>query len=99
MEWLRGSQKATYSSMPMFKALTHLFLAMAHHRQGHADEAREALAQATTLIDAEVQKWKPDEGNMGDFDWFMPIIVRKEAEALLEHKLDRASPGKAKEPK
>jgi tetratricopeptide (TPR) repeat protein len=98
MEWLRGSQKATVSSQASFKALAHLFLAMAQHRLGHADEARTDLAQATKLIDAEVQKWKPDDGNMGEFDWFMPIIVRKEAEALLDHKFDRDFPEKAKEP-
>jgi hypothetical protein len=56
------------------------------YRQGHADEARTALAEATTLIDAEVQKWKPDDGNMGNHDWFMSIIVRKEAEALIAGK-------------
>jgi WD40 repeat protein/serine/threonine protein kinase/tetratricopeptide (TPR) repeat protein len=86
MQWLRGSQKANLSSLAPFKALAHLFLAMAHYRQGHADEARTALAQATTLINAEVQKWKPDDGNMGNHDWFMSIIVRKEAEALIAGK-------------
>jgi tetratricopeptide (TPR) repeat protein len=88
-EWLRGSHKANFSSFAQFKALAQLFLAMAQYRQGHADEARTTLAEATTLIDAEVKKWNPDDGNMGNQDWFMPIVVRKEAEALVMGKPTR----------
>jgi tetratricopeptide (TPR) repeat protein len=96
MEWLPGSQKprvvrAENSIQATFinastKALAHLFMAMAQHRLGQADEARETLAKATWLIDAQVRKWKPDDANMGDLDWFMAMIVRKEAEKLIEEK-------------
>jgi WD40 repeat protein/serine/threonine protein kinase/tetratricopeptide (TPR) repeat protein len=82
-EWLRKSQKSPYSSQGPFKALAGLFLSMAQQRLGRADEARQALKQATGLIDAELQNWKPDAANMGNHDWFMAIIVRKEAAALL----------------
>jgi hypothetical protein len=47
------------------------------------------------LIDAEVQKWKPDDANMGNHDWFMAMIVRREAEALIN---SAAPPSKKQDP-
>jgi WD40 repeat protein/tetratricopeptide (TPR) repeat protein len=43
IEWLRESQKDRYASLGGSKALAHLFLAMAQHRLGRADEARAEL--------------------------------------------------------
>jgi WD40 repeat protein/tetratricopeptide (TPR) repeat protein len=80
---LQESQQHPTTSAREYKMLAGLFLAMAHHQRGRADEARQAFRQATDLLDADIQKWKPDDANMGNLDWFMAMIIRKEAEALL----------------
>jgi hypothetical protein len=65
---------------------------MAHQRLGRIGEARQALRQATALIDAELRRWKQDDTNMRNEDWLKAMIVRKEAEALVEGK--QATPGR-----
>jgi WD40 repeat protein len=65
-------------------ASTFLFLAMAHHHLGHADEARKSLKQAVQILEKE----QP-------LDWFPKLrlqLLRREAEALLK------GPPKPKEP-
>jgi tetratricopeptide (TPR) repeat protein len=49
--WQEAAVKPTYSS----PAYAWLFLAMAHHRQGHAEEARRCLQDGTALADRELQ--------------------------------------------
>lgn len=83
IKWLRESQMDSHATLGGGKALGHLFLAMAHYRLGRADEARAELTKATALIDAEVRNWNPDEGKVGGPDWFMAMVVRREAEALI----------------
>jgi tetratricopeptide (TPR) repeat protein len=89
---LDESQKYPDTSARQYKMLVGLFVAMAHHQRGRADEARQAFRQATDLLDADIRRWKAEDGNMGNHDWFMAMIVRKEAEALLQG--DRAAPNK-----
>jgi WD40 repeat protein/serine/threonine protein kinase/Flp pilus assembly protein TadD len=83
---LEDSQKYPTTSTRQYKMLSGLFLAMAHHHRGRAGEARQAFRQATDLLDADIRKWKPEDANMGNHDWFLAMIIRKEAEALLEGK-------------
>jgi tetratricopeptide (TPR) repeat protein len=74
----------------------HLFLAMAHHQLGQADEARQALDEARTLIR---QKFpKPDGEGLGtDWDeWLRCQIVLREAEQLIDGKPPPADPSKEK---
>jgi tetratricopeptide (TPR) repeat protein len=92
IHWLEESQKRPYSSQGPSKALAGLFLSMAHERLGQADEVRQALRQAKALIDAELQRWKADDADQINEDWLKAVIVRAEAEALVEGK--RAEPVK-----
>src|SRR5262249_49524444 len=73
-----------------------LFLAMAHHQRGQADESRKALDKARALM---AQRFpKPDKEGLGNNwdDWLRCQIVLREVEALLEQKRDRTSPERAK---
>jgi tetratricopeptide (TPR) repeat protein len=75
-----------------------LFLAMAHHRLGHADEANRWLAKAVAWIDkalAGKPRSKPDN-SLYWWDRLEMRILRREAEALLK---DRPSPPKAPQPR
>jgi tetratricopeptide (TPR) repeat protein len=63
-------------------AADQLFLAMAHHRLGHADEAQKSLDQAVQWLDAEMDKQTWD--NRLELQ-----LLRKEAEARLAGKLPR----------
>jgi tetratricopeptide (TPR) repeat protein len=62
------------------------FLAMAHHRLGHAEEARDALSKGVKLID----HWLPTyptvsgEETSGIENWLICQIMRREAEGLIE---------------
>jgi WD40 repeat protein/tetratricopeptide (TPR) repeat protein len=70
------------SQLGFVTAIDQVFLAMAHHRLGHADEARKALAQAVQWLDAEADK--QDWDNQVDLR-----LLRKEAEARLTGKQPR----------
>jgi WD40 repeat protein len=62
----------------------YLVLAMAHHRLGHADEAKQALDKAREIID--VDSWpKVGSGNLGDgwHDVLITHLLRQEAEQMI----------------
>jgi WD40 repeat protein/serine/threonine protein kinase/tetratricopeptide (TPR) repeat protein len=86
IDWLRKSLKSPLISRPPFNALAQLFLAMAYHDQGQESEARQALKRAIEFIDAELEKWKEEDVPKGDHDWLVPMIVRHEAEGLINEK-------------
>jgi hypothetical protein len=77
--WLRRSLSPG-SERPYRDGLAHLFLAMAHHRLGQADESRHALALARAM-EQRLPKPGDDLGNWPD--WLRFHIVRREAEGLL----------------
>ncbi len=65
------------------------FLAMAHHRLGHADEARRCLSEATRWIDAASQHTEDDPTGTEPVwsGWHEPAVaplLLREAEELLE---------------
>jgi serine/threonine protein kinase/tetratricopeptide (TPR) repeat protein len=66
-----------------------LFLAMAHHRLGHAEEAKKWHDKAVQRIDQETQK-KPDEPTVAHpLPWNQRLtlqLLRREAEELLKQK-------------
>jgi hypothetical protein len=70
-------------------AQTWLFLAMAHHRLGHADEAKRWLDKAGKWID-ENTKEKPKDGAAGpSLSWDQGLelkLIRQEAEELITGK-------------
>jgi tetratricopeptide (TPR) repeat protein len=61
-----------------------VFLAMAHHRLGHAEQAQQALRQATLVMKPRNEKSGEDEALVDWYDWMRLDIVRKEAERLLK---------------
>jgi WD40 repeat protein/serine/threonine protein kinase/tetratricopeptide (TPR) repeat protein len=70
-----------------FAASDWLFLAMAHHRLGHADKAREFLEKAVTWMDAARQGKAifPSTGKPPDYTQRVEMGgLRREAEALLK---------------
>jgi tetratricopeptide (TPR) repeat protein len=75
-------------------ATAHAFLAMAHHRLGHAEQAREALHQATRVMDPRNEKNGVNEPQADWYDWMRLEIARKEAERLLKAKVVPITPGK-----
>ena len=71
--------------------LNGLVLAMAHHRLGHAPEARECYDKAVQVIDRQV-KHSPSEGTtslgMHTHDSLAGLLLRREAETLLKMELE-----------
>jgi serine/threonine-protein kinase len=65
---------------------THLVLAMAHHKLGHAEQARQSLAAAVKTYD-----WKSVDGIIH--------TLRREAEALLKKETGVKTPESEKKPK
>jgi hypothetical protein len=61
---------------------------MAHHRLGHAKEARQWLDKAVETIDMD-RKGTSAEANtnpgMHPHDWLVWLLLRREAEALLKN--------------
>jgi Flp pilus assembly protein TadD len=80
IEWLRRSLSPG-RELPVRDGLAQLFLAMAHHRLGQADEARRALAEARTMG----QRISPLDAAVIDNwpDCLRFHIARREAEELL----------------
>jgi tetratricopeptide (TPR) repeat protein len=92
-DWLRKSLSPG-AELPVRDGLAQLFLAMAHHRLGQADEARRALAEAHTMG----QQIPPLDGDTIDNwpDGLRFHIARREAEELLIGKQEgRRAPASA----
>ena len=78
-------REARYFNSRSLSGTAHAFLAMAHHRLGRAAEARQALDQATELLEEPYSKigwnWNIDL----DWDnWLRFYLVHREAEALVK---------------
>src|SRR5262249_42115846 len=74
-----------------------LFLALAHHHLGHADEARRWLEKATGLIERATHEDIKDTRTPTPLPWNDPVFMdwlRREAEALI---LGKPAPGPTKE--
>jgi WD40 repeat protein/tetratricopeptide (TPR) repeat protein len=95
IDWLGKSLTPLPSSVPEFNSLAQLFLSMSYHRLGREKEARQALQQARTLINAELEKWKRENASKNSDDshdwddWLRSMSVLPEAEALIEGKKNR----------
>jgi len=81
VEWL-DKALAAQSKNGYCDAPAHLLLAMARHRLGETDEARQALQTAVELME---QFPKLDGGDLGDgwHDWLVCQILRREAESVV----------------
>ena len=82
IQWIRRCQEAQeYDKTPALQALGLSLLAMAQHQLGHAQEGRQALAQATALIDQYLPKLAG--GELGaEHNWLIAQILRREAAEL-----------------
>jgi hypothetical protein len=80
------------ASIPVATALVLTVRALAEHRLGRSDEARQTLARASALIPAELPTLGSDDyrGPLPvaletiSHDWLIPEILCREASALLE---------------
>ncbi len=64
-----------------------LFLAMAHHHQGHTEPARKWLARAVTWLDETTAKKSDDAADSAPLPWDQRLsyqLLRREAESLIE---------------
>ena len=74
------------SAAPGGNALDWLFLAMAHHRLGHAEEARKWLDKAIARIDQATQDQPEDASSGSRINWRTRLayrVLRREAEGLI----------------
>jgi tetratricopeptide (TPR) repeat protein len=73
------------ASLPELTAECHLVLAMAHHRQGEAQAAREHLARAGKLLDQYLSDPALFPNGRGGYshDWLIAWLLHREARALI----------------
>jgi hypothetical protein len=60
----------------------HLVLAMAQHRQGRIEKARETLKQANRLREEQIPQFADAKGNW--LDWLVCQLLHEEAAELLK---------------
>jgi Flp pilus assembly protein TadD len=88
IDWINQSislRPATwYYSNRHLVGTAHVFLAMAHHRLGHAEQARQAFHQATLLTNPSNRTSGENEYPEDWYHWMRLQIVRQEAERLLK---------------
>ena len=87
--WTKSIDPHAWEQKPLAIGLA--IQAMAEHRQGKPDKARQTLAKAAALIPADLRAMRPEEtaGRLvpplkaADVDWLIAEIFRREAEATL----------------
>jgi tetratricopeptide (TPR) repeat protein len=82
LEWLGKAHQASDNSVQSL-ALVDLFMALAHHRLGHADQARQHLSAATAAIDRAADQATPGDLGTSWHDIVMCQIMRREVESLI----------------
>jgi tetratricopeptide (TPR) repeat protein len=83
IDWLTRAKRR--NRVDAFVATADFYLAMAHHRLGHTDEARAALAAAVKRADAKLPRAGGDDLLVGGpvENWLICNVARREAERLL----------------
>jgi tetratricopeptide (TPR) repeat protein len=82
--WLEQSVPSFPDDHQPAKATAILFLAMAHHRLGHAEQARARLAEARDVMEQKLpEAGKEDLEFSAIENWLACHVIRREAEALL----------------
>jgi tetratricopeptide (TPR) repeat protein len=83
---IQKSKEATINTLdPQYEAPDWLFLAMAHHRLGHAEEAKKWLTKAEQWLDQALAE-KPKELGGNPLPWDRKLelqLLRREAEELI----------------
>jgi eukaryotic-like serine/threonine-protein kinase len=83
LDWSGRARKGHPNDLAVF-SLDLLLEAMAHHKLGHADAAKNALSEAARRIDRH-RADHPDGGDDPWYDWVMCEIILKEAKALIKN--------------
>jgi WD40 repeat protein/serine/threonine protein kinase len=80
LSWLQKSEESLHH--PLFKAQALLYQAMALHHLGRGAEARQALDQATSMLERHPRAG----GDLGEiwFDWIFAQQLHREAAALVQ---------------
>ena len=89
LEWSQLSLGPENSPNPRAQAYGLVLQAMAQHKQGETEAARESLAEAIALIDPVLEQIQPDALPSDWHDWLIPDILRQEAEGLLSEEEER----------
>ena len=78
-DWLEKA--ANVSGNPPRQAIASFILAMAQHRGGQVQKARETMTRGTQIMESDGPKGQDFGGNIAD--WIAALEARKQAEALL----------------
>jgi hypothetical protein len=81
--WMAKAGKSLNRERYSAVATAELFSAMAHHRLGHADQARQAMDRAQRLIETQVPRLGGNVGQDGVENWLICHVARREAEKLI----------------
>jgi tetratricopeptide (TPR) repeat protein len=83
VKWCAESRNTMRQSSRTTVAAAEFFVAMGHHRLGHANAAREAFERARLIMETQVPKAGADDIGIGNLeDWLICHVIRREAEAL-----------------
>ena len=93
VHWIHKSQQSQgYAEEPRVQTLALLLLAMAQHQLGQTEEASQAFAEASALIEEHLPKLATGELGGGWHDWLIAEILRREAAKLIAGLRERPSP-------
>ena len=93
LRWVRKAQSSqAYGRIRQLRVRALLAQAMAEHRSGRAEPAREALAQAGQLIDEHLPQLASGQLGGGWHDWLIAEILRREAAELIAGPAEAATP-------
>jgi tetratricopeptide (TPR) repeat protein len=82
VDWLEESLRSLPDNLPA-KFTATLLLAMAHHRLGDAEQARDLLAEARGVMEQKLAKAGEEDLECSVIeDWLICHVIRREAEAL-----------------
>ena len=88
---------ATNSNSRCWSAIDQLFIAMAYEREGHHEEARDALGNAAPLL-ASLPGADADLGDNQASDWIVCQVVLREAETLINANAPTTKPAASTQP-
>jgi hypothetical protein len=93
VHWIHKSQQSQgYAEEPRVQALALLLLAMAQHQLRQTEEASQALAKASSLVEEHLPKLATGELGGGWHDWLIAEILRREAAKLIAGLTEPPSP-------
>jgi len=93
VHWIHKSQRSHgYAEEPRVQVVALLLLAMAQHQLGQTEEASQAFAEASALVEEHLPKLATGELGGGWHDWLIAEILRREAAKLIAGLTEHPSP-------